>query len=95
MAMMVLSQRSILVFLGGSLLVAAASPSFPGCFIDSRATRQLNHQICLVDNGCEHLTVEWCGQQCRVLGFALAGVRKSTGLDCTCAVLSLSDEPMQ
>jgi hypothetical protein len=55
--------------------VALAWPSaLPGCFEDSRTSRQLGHQVCLVTGGCAALTHEWCAEQCRQSGFTVAGV---------------------
>jgi hypothetical protein len=55
--------------------VALAWPSaLPGCFEDSRTSRQLGHQVCLVTGGCAALTHEWCAERCRQSGFTVAGV---------------------
>lgn len=58
----------------GSRVAAPGPAGVPGCFVDSRASRQLAHQVCLVDGGCAQLSRFWCSEQCASLGFALAGV---------------------
>lgn len=40
---------------------SSTAASLPGCFVDSRAARQLPHQICLVTAGCATLSRCGCG----------------------------------
>jgi len=72
---------SLFVFFSVVSLSHAAATT--GCFKDTVAHRQLPHQICLLTGGCETLSREYCGQQCRKLGFKLAGVEASH--QCACA----------
>jgi hypothetical protein len=54
-----------------------SAPHVPGCYVDVVSDRLLKHQVCLVTGGCAQLSHEWCGQQCQLAGFAVAGVEAS------------------
>ena len=68
----------------------AAPESLPGCFVDfsknRSEARQLPTRACFIrgplPNDCAHLSRELCGQLCRQLGHAIAGVEASH--ECTC-----------
>ena len=71
------------------LQLRTASTALPGCFVDSRAHRQLQHSVCGARRGlCKYLSRELCGQQCRLAGYTVAGVE--AGHQCGCANTTLT-----
>ena len=66
------------------------SISLPGCYVDSRSARQLReHVVCVAGEGpCATLTREYCGSQCKALGYPLAGVEASHECSCGHALTS-------
>jgi hypothetical protein len=71
------------LFPAAAAVAAMSAAPMPGCYVDQPdPDRQLPHQICLVTGGCATLSREWCGQQCQLAGFKLAGVEASH--QCAC-----------
>ena len=55
----------------------------PGCFADNSTQRQLTHEVCGFGKGAwASLSRTYCGQQCQLANYSLAGVE--AGHSCWC-----------
>ena len=76
-------KRSLLKSDDDDEAVARAVATVPGCFADNSTQRQLTHEVCGFGKGAwASLSRTYCGQQCQLANYTLAGVE--AGHSCWC-----------